>query len=170
MLGSITPLGERGRGSRWWLTTSAYVVGSIVGGAAMGALVGVLGAVVFISLGLGSRLLVLGIAIVAGLLLDAGAFGLQLGTGVVTIVTTSLVYATWLAGALTADVPAAVAIGLVFGLARALPVFGVARVHRSDQLLRVDAVLARLAEPSRRIAVAAGSAVACVVLVGAVRW
>ncbi|HTG47800.1 MAG TPA: hypothetical protein VK646_09120 [Actinomycetota bacterium] len=198
MLGSITPLGERGRGSRWWLTTSAYVVGSIVGGAAMGALVGVLGTVAFISLGLGSRLLVLGVAIVAGLLLDAGAFGLrlptvhrqvdeawrtryrgwvwglgfglQLGTGVVTIVTTSLVYATWLAGALTADVPAAVAIGLVFGLARALPVFGVARVHRSDQLLRVDAVLARLAEPSRRIAVAAGSAVACVALVGAVRW
>ena len=27
MLGSITPLGERGRGSRWWLTVSAYVAG-----------------------------------------------------------------------------------------------------------------------------------------------
>ena len=40
MLASITPLGERGRGASWRRTVTAYVVASIVGGAAMGALLG----------------------------------------------------------------------------------------------------------------------------------
>ncbi|HUL85758.1 MAG TPA: sulfite exporter TauE/SafE family protein [Actinomycetota bacterium] len=198
MLGSITPLGERGRGSRWWLTTTAYVVGSVVGGVAMGALAGAIGAAAFSSIGLTARLVVLAAAVGAGLLVDLGVvgvalptvhrqvdeawrtryrgwvwglgFGLQLGTGVVTIVTTSAVYATWLAAALTGGVKTGAVVGLVFGLSRALPVLTVARVRRPDQLLRVDAVLTRLAEPSRRVACAAGSAVAAVALVGAVRW
>ncbi len=38
MLSSISPLGERARGSRWWLTTTAYVVGSLLGGLALGLL------------------------------------------------------------------------------------------------------------------------------------
>jgi len=198
MLGSITPLGERGRGSRWWLTTSAYVAGSAAGGLAMGALMGAVGAAIFGSFGLGPRLALLALVVAGGIALDMGVgglhlptvhrqvdeawrtryrgwvwglgFGLQLGTGVVPIVTTSLVFATWVAAALTGDARAGVAVGLVFGLARALPVFTVARVRRSDQLLRVDAVLARWAEPSRRAAYAAGSAMAAVALVGAIRW
>ena len=72
MLGSITPLGERGRGSRWWLTTTAYVVGSVVGGVAMGALMGAIGAAVFPSIGLTGRLVVLAVAVGAGLLVDLG--------------------------------------------------------------------------------------------------
>ena len=40
MLGSITPLGERGRGSRWWLTVSAYLLGSILAGLVTGAVFG----------------------------------------------------------------------------------------------------------------------------------
>ena len=36
MLGSITPLGERGRGSRWWVTVTAYVLGSTLAGVALG--------------------------------------------------------------------------------------------------------------------------------------
>jgi hypothetical protein len=43
MLSSITPLGERGRNNRWWLTAAAYITGSIAGGAAMGAALGALG-------------------------------------------------------------------------------------------------------------------------------
>ena len=43
MLGSITPLGERGRGSRWGVTVAAYLVGSAAGGAALGASLGTLG-------------------------------------------------------------------------------------------------------------------------------
>jgi hypothetical protein len=46
MLSSITPLGERGRDNRWWLTAAAYITGSIAGGAAMGAGLGALGGVV----------------------------------------------------------------------------------------------------------------------------
>ena len=34
MLTSISPLGERARGNRWVLTVSAYLLGSVVSGAA----------------------------------------------------------------------------------------------------------------------------------------
>ena len=200
MLGSITPLGERGRGSKWWLTASAYVVGSVLGGLAMGSVFGLLGRLTVGALGVSTpaRLVTLASGLLAGLALDLRigglklptnhrqvdeewrtryrgwvwglGFGLQLGTGVVTIVTTSTVYATWLAAALTGSVGGGAAVGLVFGLARALPVFSVAGVRRPDQLLRVDGVLARLAGPARRATYAAGGALAAISLAGAARW
>ena len=37
MLSSISPLGERARASRWWLTTPAYVLARWLGGLALGA-------------------------------------------------------------------------------------------------------------------------------------
>ncbi|HUA43941.1 MAG TPA: hypothetical protein VMA77_01860 [Solirubrobacteraceae bacterium] len=43
MLASITPLGERGRQSSWRVTATLYVLGSLAGGAAIGALSGLLG-------------------------------------------------------------------------------------------------------------------------------
>ena len=43
MMGSITPLGERGRGRRWGPTVGAYLVGSALGGAAAGAAAGFVG-------------------------------------------------------------------------------------------------------------------------------
>jgi hypothetical protein len=43
MLASITPLGERGRQSSWGVTAGMHVLGSLVGGAAVGALAGVFG-------------------------------------------------------------------------------------------------------------------------------
>jgi hypothetical protein len=46
MLSSISPLGERARDSRWWLTTTAYVGGSLVGGLAVGGLAATLGSLV----------------------------------------------------------------------------------------------------------------------------
>jgi hypothetical protein len=198
MLGSITPLGERGRGSRWWLTTTAYVAGSSVAGLVFGAALGALGSALFESVGTATRLAALGAGVIAGLMLDLGAFGLrlptihrqvdegwriryrgwvwglgfglQLGLGVVTIVTTSTVYATWLAAALAGGVRAGAVIGLVFGAARALPVLGVGRVRRPEQLLRVDAVLTRLSAPARRAAIAGGGVAAAVALAGSVRW
>ena len=198
MLGSITPLGEQGRGSRWWLTTLAYVVGSSVAGLALGAALGGLGSALVGSIGTAPRLAALGVGALAGLMLDLGAFGLrlptihrqvderwrtrfrgwvwglgfglQLGLGVVTIVTTSTVYTTWFAALLAGGVRAGAVIGLVFGAARALPVLGVARVRGTDQLLRVDAVLTRLAVPARRAAIAGGGVAAAVALAGSVRW
>jgi sulfite exporter TauE/SafE len=44
MLGSITPLGERGRGRRWGATVAAYALGSVAGGAVAGAAAGAVGA------------------------------------------------------------------------------------------------------------------------------
>jgi hypothetical protein len=43
MLSSITPLGERGRHNRWWLTAVAFIIGSVAGGALMGAVLGAVG-------------------------------------------------------------------------------------------------------------------------------
>ena len=200
MLGSITPLGEWGRGSRWWLTTSAYVVGSTLGGLLVGSVAGLAGrlTVGVAGLGDGPRLAALGAALLLGLALDlrigglelptihrqvdedwrgryrgwvwGAGFGFQLGIGVVTIVTTSTVYATSLAAALTGSVAGGAAIGAVFGVARALPVYAVAGVRRPDQLFRVDAVLRRLAIPARRSAYGAGAALAAASLWGAARW
>jgi len=43
MLASITPLGERGRRSSWCVTATMHVLGSVTGGAAVGAVAGLLG-------------------------------------------------------------------------------------------------------------------------------
>ena len=198
MLGSITPLGERGRGSRWWLTVSAYVVGSSIAALATGASFGWVGSVLAGDLELQMRFALLATGVLLGVALDLGAlglhlptirrqvdedwrtsyrgwvwglgFGLQLGTGMVTIVTSSTVYAMWLAAFLTGGAAAGAAVGLAFGLARSLPVLAVARVRSPDQLLRVDGVLGRLAGSARRGTLAAGASLAVVSLAGAARW
>ena len=120
MLTSITPLGEWGRRRRWGLTTAWYLLGSTAGGAALGVLAGVL-AVAAGQLSTGSRalLVVAALACAAAALSDArgirppswhrqvdetwlqryrgwvvaGGFGIQLGFGVVTIVSSASVYA-----------------------------------------------------------------------------
>ena len=195
MLGSITPLGERGRGSRWWLTVSAYFVGSIVGGALFGGVLGAAGR--WIEPSTGQRLPLLGAAAVVGLALDAGiaglalptihrqvderwrsryrgwvwgvAFGFQLALGVVTVVTTGTVYVTWITAVLSGSVGAGVAIGVAFGLARATPVLTVARVRRPSQLLGVEQALRRMAAPAQRLTLAAGGLIAAAAVAGAVR-
>ena len=198
MLGSITPLGERGRGSRWWLTVTAYLVGSTLGGIAIGSGLGLVGSSFASRTSVAARLAVIGVAVIAGLLADLGPFGLrlptvrrqvdegwragyrgwvwglgygiQLGAGVVTVVTTSTVYATWLAAGLSGGIVAGAVIGVTFGVVRAAPVLSVAGVRRPDQLLHVDVVLARWAVPARRATYAAGAVVASVALLGAARW
>ncbi len=195
MLGSITPLGERGRGSRWWLTVSAYLVGSIVGGALAGGVLGWIGSA--IDLGVGARLLVLGVAALVGMAFDLQigglrlptvhrqveeewrtryrgwvwglAFGFQLALGVVTVVTSSTVYLTWLAALLSGSVRGGAVIGVTFGVVRALPILTVARVRVPAQLVGVDAALRRLAAPARRMTLVAGGTVAAIAVAGAVR-
>ena len=44
MLSTITPLAEKGRGHRWWATATWYLVGSVAGGATLGAALGLLAA------------------------------------------------------------------------------------------------------------------------------
>jgi len=195
MLGSITPLGERGRGSRWWLTVSAYLLGSVVGGAIAGGLLGWIGS--GIDLGPGSRLLMLGVATLVGIAFDLQigglrlptvhrqveeswrtryrgwvwglAFGFQLALGVVTVVTSSTVYLTWLAALLSGSVRGGIAIGVTFGVVRAAPILTVAHVRLPAQLPGVDATLRRLAVPAQRLNLATGGTVAALALAGAIR-
>ncbi|MEA2580020.1 MAG: hypothetical protein QOE83_912 [Actinomycetota bacterium] len=197
MLASITPLGERGRGRRWGSTVAVYLAGGLAGGLAIGALAGALGSVVFGSLTTGVRLVILAVAVLVGLALDLKLFGFsfptvhrqvnedwlvryrgwvvglgfggQLGFGVVTIVTTSAVYAMVLAAALTADVRAAAVIGAVFGVARAAVVFAVAGVKKPEQLGRIDMELRRWNGWTRAAAYGMQSALALTLAVVAAR-
>jgi sulfite exporter TauE/SafE len=195
MLGSITPLGERGRGSRWGVTVSAYVVGSAAGGAALGATLGTLGEP--LPLSSTARLAVVAGAIAIGIAFDLGVgaltlpttrrqvderwraeyrgwvwgltFGVQLALGVITVVTTSMVYVTWVAALLAGSTAAGAAVGLAFGVARALPILTVARVRTSGQLLGIDRTLQRLAAPARRATIAASASIAVVAIAGVAR-
>ena len=121
MLSSINPFGERSRNSRWWLTVTTYLVGSIAGGATTGITFGALGEFLPMDDNLG--LLILLIAAILGLAADIGigrlivpslqrqvnedwlttyrgwvygiSYGYQLGLGIVTIVATSTVWLVW---------------------------------------------------------------------------
>jgi len=78
MLGSITPLGERGRGRRWGGTVSAYTAGSVAGGAIAGAAAGAVGAVLTSVAPLGAAVpWIAGAAVMAGAAVD-GALATRL--------------------------------------------------------------------------------------------
>lgn len=155
MMTSITPVGEMARQQRWGITTAAYLMGSAVGGAAVGLVLGVVSVPVRAALPAPLAWGLLALVAVLGLAADVGplalptrhrqvdeawltryrgwvyglGFGAQLGSGVVTIVTSSLTYVVLAAAALSGSVAAGVAIGATFGLVRALPVLGFARVR-----------------------------------------
>ena len=180
MLTSITPLGERGRNRRWTSTVTWYVSGSTLGGAAIGAVAGALATVVG---RLDPSPTVAGSLAAAVCLVAAawdlrgarprswrrqvdetwlgryrgwvigGGFGLQLGFGVVTIITTASVYAMLALAVLTGSFWAALAIGTTFGLARALPLLTARRVRSNETLAGLHRRVAALAAPVRRATV-----------------
>lgn len=181
MLSSISPLGERARSSRWWLTTTAYVAGSLAGGLAMGGLAAVLGSLVPAGWRSSTAAnLVLAALLLLGLTLDAGVvgpvlpswrrqvdeqwltryrgwvygagFGAQLGFGLVTIITSATTYAAVLLAAWSGHVGAGLAIGGTFGLARALPSLGLRRVTDRGALHRVFESVERWADPAEAVA------------------
>ena len=83
MLSSITPLGERGRANRWWLTVTAYITASAVGGAGVGSVLGGFGEVLLRSLpgdlvSTRLRLMVLVGLSAAGLAADLGVAGARI--------------------------------------------------------------------------------------------
>jgi hypothetical protein len=65
MLGSITPLGERGRDRVWGRTVVALIVGGALGGAAIGAAAGLVGSILLqvVHVSVGPRLAVLGVVL-----------------------------------------------------------------------------------------------------------
>jgi sulfite exporter TauE/SafE len=176
MLGSITPLGERGHARRWSATVTHYVLGSMLGGAVVGGLAGLVGAGLA-ALGLslpGPWVLgVLAVLCLVGGLLDlgvgnlrlptvhrqvnedwlaryrgwvvGGGFGFQLGLGVVTIVTTATVYVMLAAAVLSGSVGIGLVLGVVFGLARALPLLAARRIDSPMRLREQHLRLSRWA-------------------------
>src|ERR687889_382232 len=98
MLGSITPLGERSRGRRWGITVTAFALAAGAAGAGLLGIAVAAAVVVDMVPGLrppGPRRQVneAWLHRYRGWVYGAG-FGLQLGLGVTTIVSTAAVYAT----------------------------------------------------------------------------
>ena len=197
MLSSINPFGERAKGNRFGVTASAYIVGSLVGGAALGAAAGLVARVVSSVAGSEARALLFGgIAIVAfavdhtirrrqgrlpswrrqvsetwlseyrGTVYGFG-FGVQLGFGLATIVTSTVMWVMVIAMALQPSGWASVAVGVVFGLARGLSLLIVAGVNDTGALRRHLRQFSDRAETARRVTEAALLA-SGVILVGTV--
>jgi predicted lipid-binding transport protein (Tim44 family) len=195
MLSSISPLGERARNSRWWLTTTAYLLGSLAGGLALGALAATLGGLVPATVR-ASRwtLVVVAALLVVGLVVDLRnhrsvpswrrqvdeqwltryrgwvygvGFGAQLGFGLVTIITSTTTYAAVLLAGLTGNLAAGLAIGATFGVVRALPSLLMARVVDRDDLHRVFIRVERWANPAGSVAKVALAGSAAIVLAAA---
>ncbi len=176
MLASITPLGERGRRSRWWITVVAFASASTAAGAALGALLGAAGRIaVSPVLSEDGRLAVLAGLLAAAIVIDMKArripgprrqvnqrwldeyrgwvygagFGSQLGLGITTVVASSATYVAIAGAALTATPwQSAVVLGC-YGAVRGLTPLLAARVSSPAALIEIHRALARWGAPVR---------------------
>ena len=197
MLGSITPLGERARGRRWGVTVTAYVMASAFGGVAIGAALGAFGSVATPGVGATLRMLAIAVAAAVGIVADAhlggihvpsvarqvnadwmsryrewvygAGFGLQLGLAVVTVVTTSAVYAMLVAAFLSGGVAGGALVAGTFGALRGATILTASGVRRAEQLARVRAALDRWDVPARTGSIAIQGVVAAALVVGVAR-
>jgi hypothetical protein len=192
MLASITPLGERGRGSMWGVTVTAFAVGGTAAGALAGGLSGALGAAVLGDVAVHARLALLAAAVLAAAVLDArGAvpgprrqvdegwldayrgwvyglgFGAQLGLGLTTVVTSAATYAAMLAALLSASPIAGAAIVGCFGAVRGLTPLLAAGIREPRELIVFHTAMARWRTPSRWLAVTALAGAAVCAAAGA---
>ena len=186
MLTSISPLGERARGNRWWLTVGWLSLGAVVGGAVVGVALGAAGQSLTGSLSDGARLAVLaGAGAVAAAWDMSGrrlpgrrqvnedwlvayrswvygaGFGLQLGAAVVTVVNTALVPLFMLAALLAGDMTAGLGIGAAFGAARGASMALGSRVRTADDLRRLHHRLDLHADRARRLGAGAAAGLGC---------
>ena len=148
MLSSITPLGERGRGNRWGTTAAWFVAGATLGGATLGAVLGLAGEGVERVVPLRGRLVAIAVLALLAVAVDAArrprllpswrrqvderwmdeyrawvyglGWGAQLGAGLLTIVSSASTYLVAALAALLGSFPAAVALAATFGLTRGL--------------------------------------------------
>jgi hypothetical protein len=192
MLSSITPLGERGRNNRFAIVAGAFVVGSTLGGAAIGFGVGGVGALVVpdqptVLAGVIAAFALVGAAVDARLggvrlptikrqvderwlnkyrgSVYGFGYGVQLGTGVATIVSSAATYVMIAAALLTRSAVAGAAIGLTFGVVRGTSIVLTRRVHTPDELRRFHRRLAANAGRSERVGVATQGMIALAGLV-----
>lgn len=177
MLSSMTPVTERARGHRYWLTASWYLLGALVGGASIGAVLALLASGVGL-VGPGDTLILSVLAVVALLTamsdlrvgpdlpihrrqvdeewfsryrrwVYASGFGWQIGTGLFTYITTACLYLIVVVAALSADPLFAFAIGVGFGTLRGLAVLIGVPLRDFSTVARLHERLDRWAEPSR---------------------
>ncbi len=194
MLASIHPLGERARNQRFAVTVIAYALGSVLGAAALGAILGMVGRIAFGS-SIPMRASLLAVAAVVAFVVDRArlpipswrrqvnedwlsefrgamygvGFGAQLGLGVVTIVTTASVYLTWIAATTMANVAVGALVGAAFGMARALPVLLSARVRSPASIAARVRILHAWDGRFGLVTVVSETVVACVAIVVAVQ-
>ena len=176
MLSSIHPLGERARHNRWGLTVGAFTVASTLAGAVVGAGLGWVGSLLVGSIEEASLLLGTAVlALTAGALdlarvrppgperqvneawighyrgwVYGGAFGVELGIGVMTFVVTWGVYATYGAQLLSASPWRGAVVGGVFGFGRSLALLLARRIDRPSILTDFHRRMADLGLPVRR--------------------
>ena len=177
MLSSITPLGERGRHNRFGVTATAFIVGAMAGGTALGALCGWLGSLLPARSDAVDALLVIVLAS-AGAVLDAWrvptikrqvnedwlhryrgwvyglGFGAQLGFGLVTVVTSAATYVAFALAVLTGSVAAGAGIGFVFGSLRGLSLLLARRIETPAELRQFHRRLDARASDGARIGIA----------------
>jgi hypothetical protein len=190
MLSSIHPLGERARGNRWSVTISAFTAGAVLGGAAIGAVLGGLGSLVVPGPNI-SLLIVGALALIGGGLDLVGipapgparqvnerwignlrgsvygfGFGVQLGSGVSTFIVTWGVWVLLAAELLSGSAVTGAMVGGLFGLTRAVAPLAAGWIDRPSRLTRFHTALARLARP---VHVGAGFAVVSIGILGLVR-
>ncbi len=183
MLSSIHPLGERAKHNSFALTATSFIVGSLFGGLLVGAVAAAgaallgtfvtpaaaaFGFAVFAVLAafverLGARLPSWRrqvsedwLTTYRGWVYGAG-FGVQLGAGVLTIITSAAVPLALAAALLSGTPLAAVLICGSFGLARGLTILSVARVNTPDDLFRFHR---RLQSSAGRVRTVASSVLA----------
>jgi sulfite exporter TauE/SafE len=192
MLASITPLGERGRHSRWIVTVGAFLLGATIAGAALGALAGALGAVIVPgSVDLEARFGVLAAAGLLAIALDTRAervpgprrqvnedwlrafrgwvyglgYGVQLGFGLTTVISSAALYLAVIV-ALASGEPARGALVLgCFGAARGLTLLAAAGVRRPEHLIALHARLGQWRGRSRAAGMATLAAITAVAMV-----
>ena len=179
MLTSITPLGERGRGQRWELTSAWLFVGHVIGGAALGALLAAVGWTLRTLVGpadASTALVMIALVAVVGAAVDLAGwrlpgtrqvderwlttyrgwvyglgFGVQLGFGLVTVVNTALLGAVLVAG-VAVSAPAALVLGVVYGATRGVMATATGWVRSLDRLRRLHRWLDRSDVSVRRAA------------------
>lgn len=180
MISAINPFSERSRGHRYPMTALWFGIGSVAGGALLGA-IGAAGAMVVSALAFGSSTVAL-CALVCCLItlaadsrsfgvrlpliprqvnerwiggyrrwVYASGFGAQIGVGLATYVMTAAVYLTPVLGALSGSAGFALCAGLVFGLVRGLAVLMSSRAHGPEPLLALHRRLAALEPWSLRV-------------------
>lgn len=196
MLSTITPLGEQGRGNRFGVTATWFVLGATLGGLTLGlgaallaAIVGLFGVSTAAALAAGGVLAFVAAGADAHLFgltvpyhrrqvneywLDdyrawvyAGGFGWQIGVGFATYIMTSAIVLLVALAALTGEPLVALALGALFGLGRGLGVLPGARLTTPAKLAAFHTKFDARAELSRKLVIAVQLVVA-VIAVGAV--